>query len=203
MTLFPVYCAVNVPFEVPYVYVGATNVPPPVNFQPSNAVVCICCNESVLVPPFVLNLTVYPLGVAVGFDIVFVVPYPCPKFCDVVFPFQVPPFGFTVNVYFITSQLAFNVIFVDISTVVVSSIFVVSLYQPLNIFPVFVGVGNVPYVPPFITFFVVGLTFPPSGSNVTVYSLPNHLAVNVVLLVIFTISLSVTFVLPLYQPSNV
>ena len=41
----PTYCAVNVPFEVPYVYVGATNVPPPVNFQPSNAVVCICCND--------------------------------------------------------------------------------------------------------------------------------------------------------------
>ena len=71
-------------------------------------------------------------------------------------------------------------------------------------YPVFVGVGNSPYKPSFLTCFDVTSSVASSpASNVTVYVAPNHIAVNSVFSVILTISVDVTFLLfESYQPSK-
>ena len=54
--------------------------------------------------------------------------------------------------------------------VVVTVVSVPFIFQPLNVYPVLVGVGNSPYVVPYVTVLLVGVTaFPPFVSNVTVY----------------------------------
>ena len=76
--------------------------------------------------------------------------YSCVSVCVSELPSHVPPFGFTVNVDFIASHLAVSVSSDVKFTVVVVSIFVpVALYHPLNVYPVFVGIGNSPYFPSF------------------------------------------------------
>ena len=56
--------------------------------------------------------------------------------------------------------------------VVVTVVSVPFIFQPLNVYPVLVGVGNFPYVVPYVTVLFVGVTaFPPFVSNVTVYLL--------------------------------
>ena len=45
-----------------------------------------------------------------------------------------------------------------------------SNFHPVNVYPVFVGIGNSPYVVPYVTILFAGVTsFPPFVSNVTVY----------------------------------
>ena len=74
----------------------------------SNVLVCIisCVCD---VPSLLSNVTLYPFG-ATGFSISVVTLYAPSTVCDVVLFCHVPPFGFTVNSYFISSQCAYNVI---------------------------------------------------------------------------------------------
>ena len=122
------------------------------------------------------------------------------------FPSHSPPFGSTVNVVCTASQCAYSVASDVISTIVELSILspsVSSVYQSLNIYPSFVGVGNSPYSSPYVTSFVVLSTVASSpGLNVIVYFDPTHFAVNSVLSVISTFAVSSIFVAPLYQPSK-
>jgi len=168
----------------------------------SNTVVCVIWVLSD-VPPFVSKFTTKPSGVAVGLFICFVVLKSCVKLCDVMLPFHVPLFGFTVNCVFIASHCAFNVISVDVFTVVVLSTLFEPLYHPLKVYPVLVGVGNSPYVSSFLTVLLAVDTVPPSASKFTVNSAPNHFAVNVVFDVIFTVLVLSILFEPLYHPSNV
>ena len=44
----------------------------------------------------------------------------------------------------------------------------VDVYHPLNVYPLLVGVGNVPYVLPYVIVLLVGLTLPPFALYVNV-----------------------------------
>ena len=122
------------------------------------------------------------------------------------FPSHSPPFGSTVNVVCTASQCAYSVASDVISTIVELSILspsVSSVYQSLNIYPSFVGVGNSPYSCLYVTSFVSGSTVAPSpGLNVTVNVASVHFAVNSILSVISTIVVFSIFDSPSYHPSK-
>ena len=94
-------------------------------------------------------------------------------------------------------------------TLVVDSTFVPPLdavYQPLNVHPVRVGVGNVPYVESYVTLLLAVDTLPPFALNVTVYVFASHCAYRVCAEVIDTFVDPETAVPPLdavYHPLNV
>ena len=86
-------------------------------------------------------------------------------------PFSFFPINSTS--YTLIFHIAYNTWFFVAVTFVVSSIllpFVLLSYHPTNVYPSFVGVGNVPYsLLYFTSFLFVSSWFPPFTSNVTVY----------------------------------
>ena len=79
-----------------------------------------------------------------------------------------------------------------------------SVYQPINLYPVLVGVGKVPYSESNVTFLLEGDTFPPFALNVTIYVLGVQCAYNLVPPIILNVESLVICVPPsVYQPVNV
>ena len=106
--------------------------------------------------------------------------------------------------YCVGFQLAVNVCADGVDTMLDSVIVLLFKLHPLKSYPVFVGVGRVPYAWSNVTDLVVGSTVPPFGLNVTVYSFAVHCAIRSVSSVIDTVSVDV-YVLSFssFHPSNV
>ena len=92
-----------------------------------------------------------------------------------------------------------------VETTLVPPVFVV--YQPINILFVNVGVGNSPYISPYVTVFALVPTVPPFASNVTVTLIGSKYGYNVWFCVsVTTVFASILVPCPfsfVYHPLNV
>ena len=128
-------------------------------------------DDVTLLPPLAVvyqPLNVYPVRVGFG-----IVPYVESYFALMLDDEIDPPLAFSVTVYVLGVQCAYNVWLDAVVTFVddvVSLPPLAAVYQPLNVYPVRVGVGIVPYVESYVTLMVVGETDPSLASSVTVIS---------------------------------
>ena len=74
------------------------------------------------------------------------------------------------------AYIVWSVVNINLAVLSILVPFVSSVYHPLNVYPLLVGVGNSPYVLSYFICLLVGVTVPPVALYFNVYSLASHFA---------------------------